>query len=415
MPVDQDAGQIAAINEAWSQRANILLCLWHVERAIDRKLRESKHKSSQYTAWRANEANRQFSFIDVSWIPEGHEYDSYSEENIKEILKMVKKHSLLHPLIPINEETFFTSTEIYHKSVVETYTYCRERNFIYLWAYLWINWYNWVDWNLFARASFPSAISLARTTMLVESHWRVLKYNYKYTCNRPRLDRLTQILTRELLPDQISTWEKFNNNRAFPSWWGMFKSEWRKALDTNVEYNDRYLTNVDTWICSCPAFINNTYMLCKHLVKAYTDENPTFPQYATTHRRHDYPFIQFGEACSRIDTANRPWTESSQNLLDEMEISMDEDNNNSLELNISARNELIESRLARLEEDRKTFESLVAIATDNIQNDDFYNEYAKLTQTLVKETKACQEALMARSQQQTWNPPRNSRLAFRLR
>ena len=94
---------------------------------------------------------------------------------------------------------------------------------------------------------------------------------------------------------------------------------------------------------------------------------------------------------------------------------MDEDNNNSLELNISARNGLIESRLARLEEDRKTFETLVAIATDNIQNDNFYNEYAKLTQTLVKETKACQEALMARSQQQTWNPPRNSRLAFRLR
>ena len=84
----------------------------------------------------------QFSFIGASWIPEGHEYDSYSEENIKEILKMVKKHSLLHPLIPINEETFFTSTEIYNKSVVETYAYCWERNFIYLWAYLWINWYN---------------------------------------------------------------------------------------------------------------------------------------------------------------------------------------------------------------------------------------------------------------------------------
>ena len=38
------------------------------------------------------------------WIPEGHEHDSYSEENIKEILKMVKKHMLLHPLIPINKE-----------------------------------------------------------------------------------------------------------------------------------------------------------------------------------------------------------------------------------------------------------------------------------------------------------------------
>jgi len=85
------------------------------------------------------------------WIPEGHEHDSYSEENIKEIPKMVKKHMLLHPLIPINKETFFTSTEIYHHSVVEAYTYCRERNFVHLWGYLWINWYNRVDWNLFAR------------------------------------------------------------------------------------------------------------------------------------------------------------------------------------------------------------------------------------------------------------------------
>jgi len=63
------------------------------------------------------------------WIPEGHEHDSYSEENIKEIPKMVKKHMLLHPLIPINKETFFTSTEIYHH-IVEAYTYCRERNFV---------------------------------------------------------------------------------------------------------------------------------------------------------------------------------------------------------------------------------------------------------------------------------------------
>ena len=37
---------------------------------------------------------------------------------------------------------------------------------------------------------------------------------------------------------------------------------------------------------------------------------------------------------------------------------MDEDNG--LELSISARNESIESRLAGLEEDRKTFESLIA-------------------------------------------------------
>ena len=36
--VNKDAGQIAAINEAWCQTANIQPCLWHIERAIDRKL-----------------------------------------------------------------------------------------------------------------------------------------------------------------------------------------------------------------------------------------------------------------------------------------------------------------------------------------------------------------------------------------
>jgi hypothetical protein len=55
---------------------------------------------------------------------------------------MVKKHMLLHPLIPINKETFFTSTEIYHHSVVEAYTYCRERNFVRSTGII------GVDWNL---------------------------------------------------------------------------------------------------------------------------------------------------------------------------------------------------------------------------------------------------------------------------
>jgi len=52
--VDKDAGQISAIQEeAWSWIANIQLCLWHVEQAIDCKLKEKKYKSSQsyYHSW----------------------------------------------------------------------------------------------------------------------------------------------------------------------------------------------------------------------------------------------------------------------------------------------------------------------------------------------------------------------------
>ena len=218
--------------------------------------------------------------------------------------------------------------------------YCKEKDLVRLWAYLWTNWYNKVDWTLFARASFPRAIPLARTTMLVESHWRVLKYNYKYNCNRPRLDRLTQILTKELIPDQISTWQKFNNNQEFPSWWGAFKSDWKKALEKDVDSEDKYLTDVNNWICSCLAFINNNYTVCKHLVKKYTDGNPTFfPQYAMTKRRHDYPLICFGEAHTSIDLTNNPWTEALENSLDGLESPVNEDG--TIELGLHARNELI--------------------------------------------------------------------------
>src|SRR6185295_16713399 len=64
-----------------------------VERAIGRKLKEKKHKSSRYTTQRAKEANEQFNLIDASWIPEGCEDAICSEENIKEILNMIKRHA----------------------------------------------------------------------------------------------------------------------------------------------------------------------------------------------------------------------------------------------------------------------------------------------------------------------------------
>nr|CAG8551198.1 6119_t:CDS:2 [Entrophospora candida] len=48
--VDEDAKQIVTIQEAWTWMANIQLCLWHIEQAIDCKLKEKEYKSSQYTA-----------------------------------------------------------------------------------------------------------------------------------------------------------------------------------------------------------------------------------------------------------------------------------------------------------------------------------------------------------------------------
>ncbi|PKY52195.1 hypothetical protein RhiirA4_305380, partial [Rhizophagus irregularis] len=139
---------------------------------------------------------------------------------------MIKRHANMHPLIPVAKNTFWDSTEIYQYCVKEAYEYCYSNNLTKLWGYLWINWYNRKDWKLFARSAYSSAMPLARTTMITESHWRVLKYNYKYNYNRPRLDRLTQILAEQLVPDFNLKLIQYHTNRSFPSWWQAFKKDW---------------------------------------------------------------------------------------------------------------------------------------------------------------------------------------------
>lgn len=227
------------------------------------------------------------------------------------------------------------------------------------------------------------------------------------------MDRLTQILTKELIPDQIHNWEKYCGNRTFPSWWGAFKQDWKTALRKEVNTDTIYYTDIERWICSCPAFIDSTYLLCKHLVKRYTAETPNFfPQFVLTKRRHDYPLICFErENVPRIEPVNSPWNNLVEDSFDESENELE----NNAELSLRDRNEVIELRKAEVEEDKKTFKAFLEIVSDNVDNDPFYNTYKKLKRTLTSEAVACQEALRARRQQTTWNPPRRSKLAFWLR
>ena len=415
--LDKDMGQIAAVQEAWSWTTNIQLCLWHIERAIDRKINEKNHKSSQYSIQHAKEANEQFTFIDPNWIPTGRRSPLCSEIDAKAIKDLIKKHLMLHPLIPADINVFLTSDEIYHKSTSEIYQYCRQRNLVHLWAYLWMNWYNKKNWKLFARSSYPRAMPIARTTMIVESHWRVLKHNYKYNYNRPRLDHLNHIIIGRLIPDMLNTWQLYNNNRSYPSWWKAFKTDWRECLEKDAGRLESYHVDVDKWICSCPAFISNPYLVCKHLIQTYAASNPAIPQYKTTIRRHDYPFIYFGEDNPpRIHSINTPWNHIQQSSSNEPEtipeLSGESESSGS---SVHARFDTIESRKAVLATDKKIFESLNSILEQNIENDNFFDEYIRLRQNLIDETLACNEALNARTQQSTWRPPRSRKLAFWLR
>ena len=149
-----------------------------------------------------------------------------------------------------------------------------------MWGYLWTCWYNEKDWKLFARSSYSAAMPLARTTMITESHWRVLKYNYKYNYNRPRLDQLAQILAEQLMPDFESKLAQYHRNRGFLAWWQNIKKDW----------NGRYHVDINNWVCSCPTYLNSRYLLCKHLV-AKNNGRLFMPTYTETIRRHDIRFL----------------------------------------------------------------------------------------------------------------------------
>ncbi|CAG8698050.1 33838_t:CDS:2 [Gigaspora margarita] len=131
----------------------------------------------------AQDTNLEFMFIDPSWLSVEIQSKICPKESIKELSEIITKHILLYSLIPTNKNPFLTSNKIRYQSVWEIYQFCYNKGL----------------------ATYPKAVPIARTTMITESHWRVLKYNYKYNLNRPRLDHLTYIIAKELVLDMENT------------------------------------------------------------------------------------------------------------------------------------------------------------------------------------------------------------------
>ncbi|EJD34591.1 hypothetical protein AURDEDRAFT_76042 [Auricularia subglabra TFB-10046 SS5] len=222
---------------------------------------------------------------------------------------MFRKHLHLHPEIPVDADgTRMTAEKIHKSAVYQTYRYCYERDLSQVWAYLWNRWYAPSQWPLWARAACP-AIPVLKTTMVVECVWRYIKHRDLRAFHRPRLDLLVYTILQATLPYikhrlyTIIGKRRVARKTKLASWQKAMKAEWielskpdalrnmQKELKVLLQKGkgvkfaqaradrlaeleaDRsrphgnYHTDLQRWTCSCPSYLINRFLLCKHIVR----------------------------------------------------------------------------------------------------------------------------------------------------
>lgn len=293
---DKDFAQITAAQHVWPN-VKIQICLWHIKKALKRRLADNTPpKSITYSSYAAHEI---FNFIDIEFHPPLPSVSNIQRRNFtfcpkdlrQKVIDLLERHLHWHPLIPNTNGQFLTSEEIWTNSVNEMYQFCFNNELRYVWAYLWVNWYQKEMWNLWARSS-AIEICIFRTTMLTESHWKVLKRDYLPKFFKPRLDLVIYVILSRLIPHHKQQYNKYINKRERVSWRKDFKKEWNTLVKRDIKGN--YATDIEKWICSCPSFLLNRFFLCKHLVqKSQFEITPKF--FCQIRRQGTYPFLTFQE------------------------------------------------------------------------------------------------------------------------
>jgi hypothetical protein len=280
---DKDFAQISAAQMTWPT-TKVQLCQWHLLRAVKTKLKNSKlPKQMSYSNIAAN---NQFSFIDPNFMPITEQQVFCPKEYHDHIINLVKKHLHRHPLIPAESGQYLTKEEIYRNAVEEMYNFCKESNLPWLWAYMWKEWYAKEHWILWARSA-SNSISILKTTMFVEGHWKVIKRDFLYKFFRPRLDLVTYILVTRVVPHQKRKLQQILNGRERADWRKTFKAEWKSLIQKPV--NNHYTMDLEHWVCACPYFLTSRFMICKHLIHAKGSMDPQF--FLTVRRNRTCPFV----------------------------------------------------------------------------------------------------------------------------
>ncbi|KAK9319346.1 hypothetical protein V1517DRAFT_376569 [Lipomyces orientalis] len=214
------------------------------------------------------------------WILSKGQNKRCSAEQGQTLRSMIKRHLLRHPLLPqvVDDKKaapgtlqFESYEEIHSCSVREMLEYCRSINRPKLFCYFWANWYRpsfgnvgsrWEIASLCGRRGSDAPIPISRTTMRLESRWRILKKDYASRFTRPRLDILTYIICTGLVPSRMHFHAQVEARSRRPSAYDDFVHLWRvcaSAIGASVisDRDEVYHADHDKW----------------HLVSFYCSEN----------------------------------------------------------------------------------------------------------------------------------------------
>lgn len=211
------------------------------------------------------------------------------------VLEMLSRHFNAHPLISDFNGFELTAEEIHRVCAREMYLWCKAKNFVRLWVYLWINWYQPKMWILWARSAQSDEIPILKTTMILESHWRRIKHDYLHLYSRPRIDLVAWVLLCRVIPESLIRMHAVldhDHRKAVVSWRKEFKAEWKRLFRNEVTPArlQLYHTNPIKWTCSCPAFVMSRFLVCKHIISCFKQPADRFDFFNTITRQRRPPF-----------------------------------------------------------------------------------------------------------------------------
>jgi hypothetical protein len=82
--------------------------------------------------------------------------------------------------------------------------------------------------------------------------------------------------------------------QELPLWQKDFKQMWQKLekRPITLPLNDAYKPDVMKWVCTCPAFVTNRFLICKHLIQGVHHNPPLF--FVKVKRNQTVPFWRHG-------------------------------------------------------------------------------------------------------------------------